>query len=169
MKPIETVYRGYRFRSRLEARWAVFFDSLGLRWEYEPEGFEFSDGTRYLPDFFVHWSAQKPARLKKFDAVGYWVEIKGRESSAKEDSKMQMLCANSKHHGYIFSGVPGGEQIKSFSSNGNAVMAKPFSCYSLSLTAIVMCCPERVVTDDALFDAIRAARSARFEFGDRQL
>ena len=24
-QPIETMYRGYRFRSRLEARWAVFF------------------------------------------------------------------------------------------------------------------------------------------------
>lgn len=30
MKAIETRYKGYRFRSRLEARWAVFFDALGL-------------------------------------------------------------------------------------------------------------------------------------------
>ncbi len=35
IKAIETVYKGYRFRSRLEARWAVFFDSLGIIWEYE--------------------------------------------------------------------------------------------------------------------------------------
>ena len=26
IKAIETYYKGYRFRSRLEARWAVFFD-----------------------------------------------------------------------------------------------------------------------------------------------
>lgn len=51
MKPIETHYKGYRFRSRLEARWAVFFDALGYRWEYEPEGFELGFGERYLPDF----------------------------------------------------------------------------------------------------------------------
>jgi hypothetical protein len=38
MKAIETLYRGYRFRSRTEARWAVFFDKLGLRWDYEEEG-----------------------------------------------------------------------------------------------------------------------------------
>lgn len=25
IKPIETIYNGYHFRSRLEARWAVFF------------------------------------------------------------------------------------------------------------------------------------------------
>lgn len=51
IKAIETRYRGYRFRSRLEARWAVFFDALGISWEYEPEGFELSDGSWYLPDF----------------------------------------------------------------------------------------------------------------------
>lgn len=53
MKAIQTVYKGYKFRSRLEARYAVFFDALGLDWEYEPEGYELPDGTWYLPDFFV--------------------------------------------------------------------------------------------------------------------
>lgn len=53
IKPISTKYNGYYFRSRLEARWAVFFDSIGLRYEYEIEGFEFSDGTKYLPDFYL--------------------------------------------------------------------------------------------------------------------
>lgn len=52
IKPIETEYKGYRFRSRLEARWAVFFDECGFRWEYEPEGFDI-DGTKYLPDFYL--------------------------------------------------------------------------------------------------------------------
>ena len=58
VKAIETVYNGYRFRSRLEARWAVFFDAAGIKYEYEPEGFEFynceTDTTdRYLPDFYL--------------------------------------------------------------------------------------------------------------------
>lgn len=51
MKAIETEYSGVKFRSRLEARWAVFFDALGIKWQYEPEGFELRDGTRYVPDF----------------------------------------------------------------------------------------------------------------------
>jgi hypothetical protein len=34
---IETMYRGTRFRSQLEARWAVFFDRLGLPWRYEAD------------------------------------------------------------------------------------------------------------------------------------
>lgn len=53
IKPIETVYNGYRFRSRLEAKWAVFFDAAGIKYQYEPEGFELEDGTRYLPDFYL--------------------------------------------------------------------------------------------------------------------
>lgn len=52
IRPIETRYAGCRFRSRLEARWAVFLDTVGVSWEYEPEGFETSAG-RYLPDFRV--------------------------------------------------------------------------------------------------------------------
>ena len=40
MKVIQTEYKGYLFRSRLEARWAVFFDACGVDWEYEPEGYD---------------------------------------------------------------------------------------------------------------------------------
>lgn len=54
IKAIETVYNGYRFRSRLEARWAVFFDACGVRWEYEPEGYDLGNGLYYLPDFLLH-------------------------------------------------------------------------------------------------------------------
>jgi hypothetical protein len=54
LKPIETHYKGYRFRSRLEARWAVFFDACGVKWEYEPEGYVLPNGQYYLPDFLLH-------------------------------------------------------------------------------------------------------------------
>lgn len=52
IRPIETKYSGARFRSRLEARWACFFNSLGLLWEYEKEGFDMG-GRKYLPDFYL--------------------------------------------------------------------------------------------------------------------
>lgn len=54
IKAIETVYNGYRFRSRLEARWAVFFDACEIPYQYEPEGFNLGD-RRYLPDFYLPW------------------------------------------------------------------------------------------------------------------
>lgn len=49
--PIDTEYKGYYFRSRLEARWAVFFEKMGWNWEYEVEGFKLPSGN-YLPDFY---------------------------------------------------------------------------------------------------------------------
>jgi hypothetical protein len=68
VQPIETEYAGCRFRSRLEARWAVFFDHLEIPWEYEPQGFETSAG-RYLPDFWL-------------PEMRIWAEVKGRFSHA---------------------------------------------------------------------------------------
>lgn len=73
VKPIETEYNGYRFRSRLEARWAVFFDAIGAKWEYEPEGFQLKDGTRYLPDFLLHGVRGRGAN----EEGDIYIEIKG--------------------------------------------------------------------------------------------
>ena len=53
IKAITTYYNGYKFRSRLEARWAVFFDEAKIRYEYEPEGLKLQNGLCYLPDFYL--------------------------------------------------------------------------------------------------------------------
>jgi hypothetical protein len=53
IKAIETHYKGYRFRSRLEARWAVFFDALDIVWYYEHEGYKTGKGDFWLPDFYL--------------------------------------------------------------------------------------------------------------------
>lgn len=45
-----TLYSGVNFRSRLEARWAIMFDLLGITWEYEP-AFPLAG---YIPDFLIH-------------------------------------------------------------------------------------------------------------------
>ena len=65
IQPIETYYAGHLFRSRLEARWATVFDSLGIRWEYEPQGYRIGEQRRpYLPDFYL-------------TDLGWWIEVKG--------------------------------------------------------------------------------------------
>ena len=46
LKPIQTEYNGYLFRSRLEARWAVFFDACGGGSEFAPVGYKLVDGLR---------------------------------------------------------------------------------------------------------------------------
>lgn len=53
IKAIETSYKGFSFRSRLEARWAVFFDAMGVQWEYEKEGYDLGEAGWYLPDFWL--------------------------------------------------------------------------------------------------------------------
>lgn len=83
IKVIETIYKGYRFRSRLEARWAVFFDELGVEWEYEPEGFVLEGRGRepdlfYLPDFRVKCYGKRGD--KDSDPFDLWIEVKGEMS-----------------------------------------------------------------------------------------
>jgi hypothetical protein len=51
MNGIETVYRGIRFRSRAEARWAAFFDLMRWTWHYEPVDLE-----GYIPDFILDFA-----------------------------------------------------------------------------------------------------------------
>ncbi|MFA5376624.1 MAG: hypothetical protein WC455_12830 [Dehalococcoidia bacterium] len=70
IKPIETHYKGYRFRSRLEARYAVALDKMqtkGIPWEYEFEGFDLGKAGYYLPDFWLPsinaFAEVKPMRL----------------------------------------------------------------------------------------------------------
>jgi len=48
IKAIPTEYAGVHFRSRTEARWAVFFDLVGLKWDYEPFDLE-----GWAPDFLL--------------------------------------------------------------------------------------------------------------------
>ena len=53
MHALETEYKGVLYRSRLEARWAIFFDACKLEYVYEPECFILKDGKKYTPDFYL--------------------------------------------------------------------------------------------------------------------
>jgi hypothetical protein len=94
LKAIETHYKGYRFRSRLEARWAVFFDSLGVKWCYEQEGYQLQSGW-YLPDF---WLPEV--------GTGCFVEIKPSKMSEDEESKINALAEQSNQYVMAFCGNP---------------------------------------------------------------
>lgn len=94
VRPIQTVYNGYRFRSRLEARWAVFFDAMGIRYEYEPEGFELSNGKRYLPDFY----------LPDING-GTYVEVKGQMDD-RSRKKVDAFWDESDKPLYVLGGLP---------------------------------------------------------------
>ena len=88
IKAIETFYKGYHFRSRLEARWAVFFETLGIPWKYEVEGYEkeviattvngeeVNEMVRYLPDFFLP---------NRWGDGGIYVEVKGDKEALRKN------------------------------------------------------------------------------------
>ena len=83
IKAIQTEYNGIKFRSRLEARWAVFFDAVGVTWEYEPEGFELSNGIRYLPDFLLHGVEGRGSN----ENGDLYIEVKGE---LKDEDKVKI-------------------------------------------------------------------------------
>ena len=93
IRAIETLYKGYRCRSRLEARWMVYLDVLGIHWDYELEGFDLG-GMYYLPDF---WLPQ----------VYMWAEVKPTEFTATELEKIKRLAVASECRGVLMlTGTP---------------------------------------------------------------
>ncbi len=78
LTPIETAYAGHLFRSRIEARWAVTFDHLGVAWEYEKEGFDLGEAGRYLPDFWL-------------PDLYCWFEVKGAAPTQDAINKARAL------------------------------------------------------------------------------
>lgn len=54
IESIETEFEGIQYRSRTEARWAVFFSHLGLKFDYEKQLVTLPFRKKYLPDFFIH-------------------------------------------------------------------------------------------------------------------
>lgn len=92
--PIETTYKGCRFRSRLEARWAVFFDTLGITWKYEPQGYTVGPSKRpYLPDFYIpEWQA--------------FVEVKGEAGRLDVDLLAELVATGDALSVLILGDVP---------------------------------------------------------------
>ncbi len=150
IKAIETSYKGYRFRSRLEARWAVFFDALGIEWEYEPEGFDLGDLGWYLPDFWLP-QAEFHAEVKpgiELIPGGDLLKLHYFDSNPPEGS-MGLI--------FLF-GTP---------ASWEADDTCPFmpKGQSSAWHVAARCLPS--VSMEKIQSAITAARSARFEHGEK--
>lgn len=93
-RSIPTRFNNVIFRSRLEARWAVFLTELKITWEYEHEGYDLN-GTWYLPDFYLpYWNG------------GTFVEVKPKAFTDLEDNKVKLLCGLSGHPVFKAVGSP---------------------------------------------------------------
>lgn len=153
LKAIETRYKGYRFRSRLEARWAVFFDTLSVPWEYEAQGYDLGSAGPYLPDFWM-------------PAAQAWIEIKPDTPSLVELDKARQL-ARGRTDGLVLlaAGTPGQEHIWVITDRDligpDLTDTQPVWCDLLRLCGKIChtVCP-RTRT------GYLAARAARFEHGE---
>lgn len=142
VKPIETEYAGYRFRSRLEVRFAVAFDHHRraypqTRWEYEPEGYKTPTSYGwYLPDFLVTYT----------DGQMFW-EVKPEiwRPNARDVDPVMALVQKTKINAIIARGL-----------DGPTLWVAPFARTWTDL-------PLRQYLGDA---AIKAAKAARFEHGE---
>lgn len=188
-RAIETRYKGYRFRSRLEARWAVFFDALGLKWEYEPEGFELPSG-RYLPDFKVLYPGRDASETHH-----EWFECKGDLRTVSHAEWQKMIEFQQVKGLTVLDGTP---DCRMYLSPGalchplgevvdNDPIPLPYQAqvhaYEHERYGLALWCPkERMWSDEhqnffsptsyfgcgemVLEHAVAAARSARFEHGE---
>jgi hypothetical protein len=97
--PVQTRYKGYHFRSRLEARWAVLFDNLPMisSWEYEPETFNLGEAGLYLPDFkLLYGSSKSPL----------WIEVKPDLKSIPQKNWEKIVAFGDQHDMLILDGPP---------------------------------------------------------------
>ena len=109
MQAIQTEYNGYKFRSRLEAKWAVFLDSIHQEYQYELEGFILNDGKYYLPDFHIEDIGVFLFGISEYVYCGkhkFFIEVKPTPNMAF-DAK-QMLYGNFEYPIIITSGDPTG-------------------------------------------------------------
>ena len=92
LNPLETRYDGCLFRSRREARWAVFFNTASIPWEYEEQGYDLGDAGWYLPDF----------RINRGTPAEHFFEVKGVTPTREELAKAAALTEQSKLPVYVY-------------------------------------------------------------------
>jgi len=172
---IETKAYGYRFRSRLEARWAVFLSSLGMEWDYEREGYVI-DGKSYLPDFWL------PSIDPSCKAAGWgvWLEIKPTwPLKAHQEALYAGLALQTGHRLYAACGSPWDCRIYIFDHHhaGDPLSipmcdsARLFEDRNTGEVVLLSVRPPRKTNftfgaRGALAIACDAAKSARFEYGE---
>lgn len=193
IKAIETRYAGCRFRSRLEARYAVFFDALDLRWDYEAEGYETPHGW-YLPDFVLHLPNGDVLFEVKPESEAGWSNWDERWGGAAEATGLNLIVAygiprpgdlepgqtSLPNGNYAFvDGHGGGDISYAFCTcpwcgkvgiefDGRGARVCGYEAHGLRPDLIPFHADKGYSWDDPRFvTAYTAARSARFEHGER--
>lgn len=145
-KGIPTEYNGIRFRSRLEARWAAFFDGVGWPWQYEP-----FDLDGYIPDFVlpVGWGGEPHPIL---------VEVKPAIYVGELPRHAPKIVASGWQHDALIVGASLFEQIESGHHILGVIVDAPTGAISVARSFLCEMCHRHsfaafdhlVVTDDGV-------------------
>ena len=188
IKAIETKYNGYRFRSRLEAKWAVYFNLLHIKYEYEPEGYVLDSGDCYLPDFYLPevntFFEVKPLSISRNELIDTQEKL---VSLSKAKDAFSMICRGDPLDNNIQVYIPSIDTwtIAEFLKGAEVLdddyfhVSKAFECgivtgdrYSsdekpyISATKLMIPFNQVFSFDRIPYDEQRAARQARFEHGE---
>lgn len=175
IKPIETHYKGYAFRSRLEARWAVYFDAIEIKWDYEPQGFELPNTERYLPDFVLHtkvgpvFAEVKPqGDITQFDKAKMFIRY------SPIGAKLVCLAGVPIVGFYQMFMKISMEKFEKHYNDGkhnymldDGLVAKYWVCVCKEYGIVSRYYDDIDYCIDGIEDAVELARSARFEHGRR--
>ena len=96
---IPTTHNGQRYRSRTEARWAVFFESQAIPFGYEREGYQTEAGW-YVPDF----TFTAAPRLTIF-------EVKPKPPTHRETGLLATLAKGIQAHVFVAHGPPAPDTV----------------------------------------------------------
>lgn len=153
-------YKGFHLRSRIEGRWCVFFDCMEIEWQYELEGYKL-DKLYYLPDF---WLPQ----------VNMFAEVKSKQFTAEEIDKCWKLTEATRFSCMMLVGIP---DFKEYPATEYDAWCDGFWTVDYALVDRFLetehrfpamnyaSCPE--MFGERYAAAVLAARSARFEHGEK--
>lgn len=180
IKPIETIYKDYRFRSRLEARWAVFFDAMGWKYEYEPEGYDLGHIGWYLPDFWLPILTTRGHIQQIPDNIGVFIEVKGVIPDDRERRKMATLANRARQDIKLFVGTPWDHSYASCSRAASSYLDFIYcpaywnvSTFPISLIILTMFLGYEGQSEnfdkplDYIVTALKESKQARFEHGEK--
>lgn len=103
MTDLKVYYKGQHFRSHVHARWAVFFDSIGVEYEYQPELvlrtrrvapiLDKAECKNFSPDFWLPHQS-------------YWVVLAHHRATPEAIEKAKRVCQSGFEENTTFGYVP---------------------------------------------------------------
>jgi hypothetical protein len=172
----QTIYKDYKFASRLEARYAYFWDLMGVPWEYEKEALDL-DGLTYIPDFWLPanrmWHETKGEITT--DTIGVKVLEKCKRLAILSGYPVVLSFHDPLNQRCIAFGVQGGMYTDShyslcphcgaFGLQVRTESGPRFLCPKKAEHGVPLAIPAHRLLCRALFDNARAARQRKLGIG----